>query len=179
MLVITIPAGEAYNYETDELISTKETTLHLEHSLISLSKWESKWHKPFLTNKVKTQEESIDYIRCMTLDSNVNPTSYLFLTPENVKAVNDYIENPMTATTFRDEDNKAGREIVTAEIIYYWMVALQIPFECEKWHLNRLLTLVKVCNIKNTPKKKMKKGDMMRQNASLNAARRAAAHSHG
>lgn len=172
MLTITIPAAEAWDEIKQEFIYTQEITLDLEHSLVSLSKWESKWQKAFLSSKNKTNEEILDYIRCMTITPNVNPNVYSYLTADNIKTINSYIEAPMTATVFSDRNNKPSREIITAELIYYWLIALNIPFECQYWHLNRLLTLVKVCNIKNSPKKKMSKRDVMSRNAALNAARR-------
>ena len=159
---------------------TKAQTLQLEHSLISISKWESKWNKAFLSKNEKTYEETVDYIKCMTITQNVDPSVYLRLTNENIEQINQYIDAPMTATYFmEDDDKKPSRETITAELIYYWMIALNIPFECQKWHLNRLLTLVKVCNIKNAPPKKRSKGDIMRRNAKLNAARRAKHHTRG
>ena len=173
MLRITIPAVEQWDEAKQEFIYTKEQTLSLEHSLVSLSKWESKWCKPFLTKQEKTFEETLDYIKCMTLTQNVDPEVYNYLTNGNIKEINEYIEAPMTATYFSDEKtSKISREQVTAELIYYWMIALNIPFECQKWHLNRLLTLIKVCNIKNQPPKKRSKKDIMSRNAALNAARR-------
>ena len=173
MLRITIPAVEQWDEAKQEFIYTKEQTLSLEHSLVSISKWESKWCKPFLTKQEKTFEETLDYIKCMTLTQNVDPEVYNYLTNGNIKEINEYIEAPMTATYFSDEKtSKISREQVTAELIYYWMIALNIPFECQKWHLNRLLTLIKVCNIKNQPPKKRSKKDIMSRNAALNAARR-------
>lgn len=174
MLVITIPAIEAFDDEKQEfVILAKEQTLQLEHSLVSLSKWESKWCKVFLSKDEKTEEETIDYIKCMTITQNVNPDVYNRLTRSNIQDINKYIEAPMTATTFYNDNQKGrGRETVTAELIYYWMIALNIPMECQKWHLNRLLTLIRVCNIKNTPPKKMSKKEIMNRNAALNAARR-------
>lgn len=178
MLTITIPGGEKYNDETGEFLYTKDQTIVIEHSLVSISKWESKWLKPFLDKKQKTYEESIDYIRCMTLTQNVDPNSYYGITSELFIKINSYIESPCTATWFSDRKGPPNREIVTSELIYYWMISLGIPFECQKWHLNRLLTLIKVCNEKNAPKK-MAKNDIRKRNASLNAARRAALHSKG
>ncbi len=173
MLRITIPAVELWDEAKQEFIYTKEQTLSLEHSLVSISKWESKWCKPFLTKQEKTFEETLDYIKCMTLTQNVDPEVYNYLTNENIKEINEYIGAPMTATYFSDEKtSKTSREQVTAELIYYWMIAFNIPFECQKWHLNRLLTLIKVCNIKNQPPKKRSKKDIMSRNAALNAARR-------
>jgi hypothetical protein len=173
MLRITIPAVEQWDEAKQEFIYTKEQTLSLEHSLVSLSKWESKWCKAFLTKQEKTFEETLDYVKCMTLTQNVDPEVYNYLTNGNINEINEYIEAPMTATYFSDEKtSKTSREQVTAELIYYWMIALNIPFECQKWHLNRLLTLIKVCNIKNQPPKKRSKKDIMSRNAALNAARR-------
>lgn len=173
MLRIIIPAVEQWDEVKQEFVSTKEQTLSLEHSLVSLSKWESKWCKAFLTKDEKSFEETLDYIKFMTLTQNVNPEVYNYLTNENINEINEYIEAPMTATYFSDEKtSKTSREQVTAELIYYWMIALNIPFECQKWHLNRLLTLIKVCNIKNQPPKKRSKKDIMSRNAALNAARR-------
>jgi len=173
MLRITIPAVELWDERKQEFIITKEQTLQLEHSLVSISKWESKWCKPFLTKQEKTFEETLDYIKCMTLTQNVDPEVYNYLTNENIKEINEYIGAPMTATYFSDEKtSKTSSEQVTAELIYYWMIAFNIPFECQKWHLNRLLTLIKVCSIKNQPPKKRSRKEIMRRNAALNAARR-------
>ena len=173
MLQITIPPGEMWDEIHSEFVSTKGQTLTLEHSLVSLSKWESKWHKPFLSKEPKTQIETIDYIKCMTLTQNVDPNIYQFITRDNINEINAYIDNPMTATTFSDRENKKpNRNIITAEIIYYWMIALNVPMECQKWHLNRLLTLIKVCDIKNQPDKKMSRNEVLSRNKALNAARR-------
>ena len=173
MLQIVIPGQEFWDEQRQEFINTKEQVLQLEHSLISLSKWEAKWCKVFLSKQEKTQEETIDYIKCMTITPNVDPEVYNHLTRENIKEIEDYIAAPMTATYFSsDNAGKSSREQVTSELIYYWMIALNIPFECQKWHLNRLLTLIKVCNIKNQPPKKMSKREIMSRNAALNAARR-------
>ena len=179
MLRITIPATEYFDEKNNEFVTVKEQTLQLEHSLISLSKWESKWCKSFL-NSDKTDEEIIDYIRCMTLTSNVDHNAYYAISKENVEAVNDYISAPMTATTFNDYGHKtSNKEVITAELIYYWMIVNNIPFECQKWHLNRLLTLIRVCGVKNTPPKKMSRREIMSRNAALNAARRQKTNSKG
>ena len=173
MLQITIPAAEYYDELKEEFVYTKPQTLQLEHSLVSLSKWESKWNKPFLSKDSKSTEETVDYIRCMTITQNVSPDVYYRLTNDIIDEVSRYIDLPMTATTFNDENSRNGKsEIITAEIIYYWMIALNIPLECQKWHLNRLLTLVRVCNIKNSPPKKMSQKEIMSRNRALNAARR-------
>lgn len=180
MLRITIPGGELWNERNNEFITVKEQPLQLEHSLVSLSKWESKWCKPFLTKQEKSDEEIMDYIRCMTLTQNVDPAAYRNLSRQNYEQVDQYIEAPMTATWFGKERNGPGnREQVTAELIYYWMIALNIPFECQKWHLNRLLTLIRVCNIKNQPGKKMSKRELLSRNAALNAARRKKLNTRG
>lgn len=174
MLQIKIPLSqEGWDEQKQEFVEPKVQVLQLEHSLVSLSKWESKWCKPFLSKSNKTSEEILDYIKCMTVTQNVKPEIYDHLTRENIDQINAYIEAPMTATTFTDDKTgKNSREIVTSELIYYWMIALQIPPEYQKWHLNRLLTLIRVCNVKNAPPKKMSKRDIMSRNAQLNAARR-------
>lgn len=180
MLRITIPDVELWDEEKEEFVFRKGQTLQLEHSLVSLAKWESKWCKSFLSKKDKTYEETLDYIKCMTLTQNVDPDVYKNLTPSNIDQVNKYIEAPMTATFFsEDKTNGTSRETVTAELIYYWMIALNIPFECQKWHLNRLLTLIKVCNIKNSPPKRMSRREIMNRNTALNAARRKQRNSNG
>lgn len=180
MITIKVPAGELYNSETKEFIYVKETTLQLEHSLIALSKWESKWCKPFLTKESKTTEETLDYIRCMTTTSNIDPNVFLCLTDSNIKQIIEYIEAPMTATTFsNNSQTKPNREIITSELIYYWMIAYQIPFECQKWHLTRLLTLIRICGIKNSPAKKMSRNEILNRNRALNEARKKANHSTG
>lgn len=173
MLQITIPAVEQWDENEQEFITSKEQTLSLEHSLVSLSKWESKWCKPFLAKDNKTTEEIIDYIRCMSITQNVSPDIFKNITNENIDMVRKYIESPMTATWFHDEkDGKSNSEQITSELVYYWMIALNIPFECQKWHLNRLLTLIQVCNVKNKPPKKRSKRDIMSRNTALNAARK-------
>lgn len=181
MLQITIPSGEEqWDEAKQEFVYPKERTLQLEHSLVSLSKWESKWCKPFLSKQPKTFEETLDYIKCMTLTPNVGVDAYKYLTISCIDQINKYIDAPMTATTFSENKTaKANREQVTAEIIYYWMIALNIPFECQKWHLNRLLTLIRVCDIKNTPPKKMSRREIMNRNRALNAARRKKYNSRG
>lgn len=182
MLKLSIPAREVFDPETSCFYEIREQTIQLEHSLLSLSKWESKWEKPFLHTTDMTNEQILDYIRCMTITPNVDPTVFRCLTRENLRQIEEYIARPMTATTFNDKNAKPGkREIVTAEIIYYWMVACQIPFECQKWHLNRLFTLIRVCSIKNNPKKgkKMGRAAMTKKYSALNQARRQALGTSG
>lgn len=180
MLQIVTPEVESFNNETNTfIIDFKPQTLQLEHSLVSLSKWESTWCKPFLVKGDKTQAESVDYVRCMTLTQNVDPRIYEHLSQENIDAVTRYIDAPMTATTFFTPNTGHGNEIITSEIIYYWMIALNIPFECQKWHLNRLLTLIKVCTLKNQPTKKLSQAEMIERNRALNEMRRKQLNSRG
>ena len=180
MLKIEIPGTEQFDDATQTFVYSKAQALQLEHSLVSLSKWEMKWRKPFLSKEPKTMEEQIDYVRCMTLTQNVDPNVYTALTPKLLAEINAYIEAPMTATTFPNHNNTPrSREIITAEIIYYWMICYQIPFECQKWHLNRLLTLVNVCNVKNAPQKKMSRKELLARNRALNSARRKRLNTRG
>lgn len=175
MFEITIPATEQWDSKERKFVYTKEQTLRLEHSLVSLARWESKWCKPFLNDKGLTREETLDYIKCMTITQNVSDDVYNSLTPKHISQIFKYIQAPMTATYFTENTkgkSRSNSEQITAEIIYYWMIALNIPMECQKWHLNRLLTLVRVCNIKNQPPKKMSKREILSRNAALNAARR-------
>lgn len=179
MLQLKIPAFEYFNDDTQTFHQVKDTILRMEHSLVSISKWESRWCKPFISSK-KNVEETIDYARCMTITQNVDPAVYFVLTDDHIRAINEYIDLPMTATTFTEEQNKKfNREIVTAEIIYYWMIAQNIPFECRTWHLNQLITLIRVCSIKNSPPKKMSAKERASHNRALNAARRQALNSKG
>ena len=179
MLDIIIPATERFDENTMQFTYSKEQKLTLEHSLISLSKWESKFKKPFLSSK-KTTYELIEYIRFMTLTQNVSQDAYLNLSKDNINDIEKYINDPMTATTFKKNDRKRGpKEIVTAELIYYWMITLGIPFECQKWHLNKLLTLIEVCAIKNEPPKKMSRSEIAAQHRAINAANKKRFHTKG
>ena len=181
MLEIRIDGKEFWNQEKEEFVNTKGITLRLEHSLISISKWEAKYKRPFLSDGPKTLQETYDYIAFMSLDRNVSMTELEGITEEDYKKILDYIHDPMTATKIsKNAKNKqSSNHVLTSEEIYYDMTALNIPFECEKWHLNRLLTLIKIASIKNEPPKKMSKGEICRQNAELNKARRAKYHSKG
>lgn len=174
MIRISTPSGEYYDEQKQEFVSVKGQTVLLEHSLRSLAKWEARWKKPFLTNKQKTRAETIDYVRCMSTTPGVDPSIFETLTDASLNRISEYINDPMTATTFseRDQRKKPSREIVTAELIYYWMVALQIPFECQDWHLNKLLTLIRVCEIKNQPKKKGNTREDLNRRNRLNQARK-------
>lgn len=173
MLEITIKKQRLFNEKTSEFIHIDEQTLLLEHSLVSLSKWERKWHKPFISSD-KTKEEILDYIKMMTITKNVDPLIYDNMSEDILSKIKDYIDNPMTATTFSNHSNNGSvnNEIITAEIIYYWMITLQIPVEFEKWHINSLLTLIRVCEIKNSPPKKRSSREIASRTAALNAARR-------
>ena len=186
MLHITIPKTKKrlYNEAKNEFTYIeipKDVELVLEHSLVSISKWESKWHKPFLSKESKSADEILDYVRCMTITQNVSPEVYLCLTDQNINQIKEYIDNPMTATTIRQDPNAPhSREIITSELIYYWMITLGMDIEVfQKWHLNRLLTLIGVCNIKNAPPKKMTQRQIMSRNTALNAARRQRLNSRG
>lgn len=179
MLLITIPSTELWDEKSMQFLGTDETVLELEHSLASIQQWESKWNVPFLSKKELTREQVIDYVQCMTLN-RVNPEVYNFLTNDNLSKIEEYIKAPMTATTFsNDKSSKGGREVITSELIYYWMTSLNIPSEYRYWHFNQLLTLIRVCSIKNSPPKKRSSRDIMQSNAALNAARRKQFNSKG
>lgn len=180
MLRITIPGTEYFNEETETFETVGDIDLELEHSLVSLSKWESKYKKPFLTNEKKSMGELFYYIQAMII-SPIYPYDILLrLSEENLTEIDNYIESPESATTFGLMPERKGRgEIITSELIYYWMVAFSIPFECEFWHLNRLFALIRICNIKNSKPKKMSRGEIARRNYELNAARRAQYNTSG
>ena len=180
MLSITIPKLEKWDSLKQEFTYTKEHTIQLEHSLVSIAKWESTWCKPFLSKKDKTIEETIDYIRCMTVTQNIPQDSYDYILSYKIGEINQYIDAKMSATYFSEETNKGGvGEVITSELIYYLMIAFNIPFECQKWHFNRLHTLIRICKIKNQPPKKMSKREITSRNAALNAARRSQLNSRG
>lgn len=175
MLEIILPKTESYDESKHEFIMYSEYKLQLEHSLQSLSKWESKWEKPFLSDEPRTDEQTLDYIRCMTLTedhTHILENAYTRLTTEDYLRISEYIQASMTATWFNDKNSKPSREVITAEVIYYWMIQSQIPFECENWHLNRLITLIKVCSAKNAPEKKMSRQDAASRQRAINEANR-------
>lgn len=172
MLRITVPAREIFNERDSSFLYTTETELDLEHSLASVSEWESKWHKPFLSQESLSPEEFRDYVRCMTL-KNADPLLFMSLSPENLAAIHAYINDPMTATWFSGDQKKTKRQnAVTAEVIYYWMTVLNIPFSCDAWHLNKLMTLIRVCSEKSQKPKKMGKREYASYQTALNEARR-------
>ena len=179
MYQLVIPERELYDEVNGEFLTIEGRTIQVEHSLVSMSKWESKWNKPFLSKFTKTTEETIDYIRCMTITQNVKKETYSNLTNENINEISKYIAAPMSATTFYDNKKGTSNEIITSEIIYYWMITYNIPFECQKWHLNRLLTLIRVCSNKNEKPKKMSKAEIANRNRDLNAQRKRQLNSNG
>ena len=173
MLELSVKGREYYNEITNEFIEIPTCVLKLEHSLASLSEWESKWNKPFISDKPRTIEETIDYIKCMTLNrDSVHPLIYNSLTQSDLDMIYTYMDSTQTATWFNERKGvPPNRDIITAEIIYYWMVSFRIPFECQYWHLNKLITLIRVCDIKNKPPKKMSKQEAARQRMALNNKR--------
>lgn len=179
MITITIPGVESFDDEKQMFVYTDEVVVDLEHSLVSLSNWESKWQKPFLNHEEKTDAETLSYIYMMCLTPGVPEEAFLRLSPENFRDINTYIGARMTATWFKDETGKPSREVVTAELIYHWMIALKIPLDREWWHLNKLTTLIRVINIKSSPPKKMSPGEAMAQQRELNRQRREQARSRG
>lgn len=177
MLKLVIPPSEIYNEETNEFTEIKGATLQLEHSLVSLSRWESITHKPFLQDRPPKTKEEIDlYIQCMTVTQNVDPEVYKCLTDKDREKVLKYIDDPMTATWFNEDKTRKGvgrsNELITSEYLYYMMVDMNIPPEYQKWHLNRLLTLIRIIALKSKGNKKMPKGDIGNQYAAMKAARR-------
>jgi hypothetical protein len=179
VLKIIIERDEIYDEEKNEFRFVNSIAVNLEHSLASLSKWESKYQKPFLGQTPKTNEEIFDYIQMMVVD-DIDPNCLFDLSDKNYAEIQNYINDPQTATTFRDiVPSRPSSQIITAEIIYYWMVTYNIPLECENWHLNRLFALVKVCNAKNTKPQKIPQRELARRNQELNAQRRAALGTSG
>lgn len=174
MLTVTIPAIELYDEYKNEFIIIDSTQLTLEHSLVSLSEWESKWEKPFLSKTALNEEETIDYIRCMTLNTDVPPEVYLAIPDTVIKQISDYITKPTTATWITETNNKkkSSSKVITAELIYFWMISFHIPVDFQNWHLNKLITLIRVCEAENNPPKNKSKKNILNEYAALNNARR-------
>lgn len=189
MLEITVPADvdEGWDEVKGEFVYkalNKPRTLQLEHSLVSLSKWESIWKKRYFPVENRTIDEIISYIKCMTITKNVEPEVYerLIHNQKLINRITQYINDPMTATTFSRNipgSNSSQNENISSELIYYWMIDNGVPVEFEKWHLNRLLTLLRVCNAKRGTGKKMSQSEIMRQYKSINEANRAKFNSKG
>lgn len=178
MLTLQVVLKESFNDKTEEFV-TETFALDLEHSLVSLSKWESLYEKPFLSSNDKTNEEIYGYIKAMTLTADVPEEIYSKLSDQNLEEVNSYINAKMTATWFADNKSRPTGETITSELIYYWIISLNIPIEAQYWHLNRLFTLIKVFNEKNSPKKKMSRQEILQRNRELNRQRRAQYNTKG
>lgn len=180
MLVINAPGGEFWNEQTNEFIHTKPITLKLEHSLISISNWEMKWHVPYFSAN-KTNDQALDYIKCMCLNKELPNDALLSLSQKNVTEINEYMLDSMTATTISEVQDaaKSKSQIVTSELIYYWMIQFGIPFTCDKWHINRLIMLIRVCSEEQRPKKEKSKKQLAAEYRALNAARRAKYNTKG
>ncbi len=173
MLILKVAGVESFDENTQEFIAQGGTVLELEHSLASLSKWESIHEKPFLGKTEKTPQEIVSYVKCMALDDNVAPEVFDKLNKENFDEISEYLDAKRSATWFSEQPGTPqSREVITSELIYYWMTVFGIPFECERWHLNRLFTLIRICNIKQSKPEKMSRAEMARRNRELNAQRR-------
>lgn len=175
VLDLYVPGKEFWNSELQEFIYTKDITLHLKHSLVSLTRWEQHYKRRFLDDGPKNEEEYRFYIQCMTLNKDVDPLVYTVLQEDDMKKVTDYLHDSMTATTLpKQNNNRTNSEKLSSELIYYYMSALNIPFECEKWFLNNLIILISIASIKNNPQEKKSKPSWNSIRA-LNAARNAKA----
>lgn len=174
MLEVVLSGDEFFNEETEEFVVSEPVVVRLEHSLASVSKWEAKYQKAFLTEDTKSSEEIYDYLKMMVLDEEISDEVFARLSNENLDEINAYIESPQSATTFGNMPERTTRgERVTSELVYYWMVAFQIPFECQHWHINRLFALIRIANIKNNPnQKKMPRHQIAQRNRELNERRR-------
>ena len=179
MMKLFIEIPEEYSEAKNEFIPGRTVILTLEHSLLSISKWESRWCIPFLSSKKKTSEQSIDYVRCMTIDKCVDPRVYKYITNAQIEKVDQYVNSKMTATTIRSDKESSSRRVITSELIYCWMVEYGIPFECQKWHFSRLMTLINVCSVERNPPKKRSAKELAEYHRKVNAARRAKHNTKG
>lgn len=176
---LTIEIPEEFVNATNEFLSPKTVTIQLEHSLLSISKWESRWRQSFFKTETKTREQTIDYVRCMTIDRNVDQRAYRYITDAQISKINQYVNMNMTATTVRNDQSKKSRRIITSEVVYYWMIEQGIPFECQKWHFSRLMTLINVCAAERNPPKKRNPKELAEYHRRLNASRKAKHHTKG
>lgn len=173
MLRIYVPKCELWDEVHEEFIRTKAYTLRLEHSLVSISKWEAKHHISFFVTKL-SGELLLSYIKCMTLNPDAPDNVYMALTNANLKAILDYINDPMTASKVSADVTRVGRDdYVTSELVYYWMTKYNIPAEYEKWHINRLIMLIRICIEKEKPPKKMTQAELYARHAAINARNKA------
>lgn len=183
MLQIEVEGSQLWDEESEQFVCTDPTTLHLEHSLVAISKWESIYKRPYLVPQTFSKKETVDYIKCMCLDNDISDDVFYAVYGDSslMKQIDDYMNSSPTATTINDINDKKKRntEKITSELVYYWMVANEIPFTCETWHIDRLLTLIRICGVKNQPPKKQSMKDVYARNKALNAARRAKHNSKG
>jgi len=179
-LTVTFPGRDLYDQESGKFITIEKTMVTLEHSLISVAKWESKWKRSYFIKEPMTLEQSIDYISCMCLTKNIDPKIFRTMDKETAQKISDYIADPMTATTINRRNKRPSRKIITNEVIYFWMCNFGIPFDpCQKWHLNRLMTLIDVAAAEEAGEQKMPRREMLQQRAMLNAQRKAKYNTHG
>lgn len=177
VLTITVPSEEIYDEQNNVFDCLPEVKMTLEHSLLSISKWEIIWHKPFLSDDDKSHEEEISYVKCMTLSDNIDDKVYERIDSRILDQIDKYINDSQTALFIPKENN--SKEFITSEYIYYWMAMNNIPFECEKWHLNRLLSLIYLCHAMNSPKKKKSESEIIAEHRQLNKMRRSALNTKG
>lgn len=181
-IVVTIPDQEGWDSEKEEFINIKGCTIRMKHSLLSISKWEMKWKKPFLKPGYQmTEEETVDYYKCMTITQNVDPGVYEFISPLDKRRIADYISTPLSAYSPVNKKGGGSKKPIVSERLYFWMTAYNIPSSYEKWHLSRLINLLEIAAEENSPdkSKKMPTGEIYRQNHELNQMRRKAMHTRG
>lgn len=177
MLKLLIDSFDVWDDNSQEFITYDKKTICLEHSLLSVSKWESIYKKPFLNESEKSPQEVIDYFKCMLIDES--DSVYLNnISDKDVQKIQEYIEDPMTAS-WVSGDTSRDRSVITSELIYYWMVSAQIPFETERWHLNRLLMLIRIFGEKTNPSRKKSRAQIIEEQRRLNNERRAKLGTNG